>query len=55
MACALWFLMMMLALLLCDIHDTLLDVNVDDCSCDLICTSSIDLENEALAFEASAR
>ena len=35
----------------CDTHDTLLDVNYDDCSCGLICTSCIELENEALALK----
>ena len=30
----------------CDNHETLLDVNNDDCSCGLICTSCIDLKNE---------
>ena len=30
----------------CDNHETLLDVNDDDCSCGLICTSRIDLNNE---------
>ena len=33
-----------------DNHDTLLDVNDDDCSCGHICTSCIELENEALAL-----
>jgi len=31
--------------------DTLLDVNDDACSCGLICTSCIDLENEVLALK----
>ncbi|KAG2563540.1 hypothetical protein PVAP13_8KG327908 [Panicum virgatum] len=35
----------------CDIHDTLPDVNVDDCSCGLICTSCIELKNEVLALK----
>ena len=34
-----------------DNHDTLLDVNDDDCSCGLLCTSCIDLENEVLALK----
>lgn len=34
----------------CDNHDALLDVNDDSCSCGLICTSCIDLENEVLAL-----
>jgi len=35
----------------CDIHDTLSDVNDNDCSCDFICTSCINLENEVLALK----
>ena len=35
----------------CDTHDILLDVNDDACSCGLICTSCIDLENEVLALK----
>jgi len=35
----------------CDIHDTLPDVNDDDCSCGLICTSCIELKNEVLALK----
>jgi len=35
----------------CHIHDTLPDVNDDDCSCGLICTSCIELENEVLALK----
>ena len=35
----------------CDIHDILLDVNDDACSCELICTSCIELENDVLALK----
>ena len=35
----------------CDNHDILFDVNNDACSCGLICTSCIDLENEVLALK----
>ena len=35
----------------CDIHYILLDVNDDDWSCGLICTSCIELENEVLALK----
>ena len=35
----------------CDNHDIVLDVNDDDCSCGLICTSCIELENEVLALK----
>jgi hypothetical protein len=35
----------------CHNHDALLDVNDDCCSCGLICTSCIDLENEVLALK----
>ena len=35
----------------CDTHDILLDVNDDACSCGLICTSCIDLENEVFALK----
>ena len=35
----------------CDIHDTLPDVNDDDCSCRLICTSCIELKNEVLVLK----
>ena len=35
----------------CDIHDTLPDVNDDDYSCGLICTSCIELKNEVLALK----
>ena len=35
----------------CDNHDILLDVSDDACSCGLICTSCIDLENEVLALK----
>jgi len=35
----------------CDINDTLSDVNDDDCSCGLICTSCIEFENDVLALK----
>ena len=35
----------------CDNHDSLLDVNDDDCSCGLICTSCIEFKNEVLALK----
>jgi hypothetical protein len=35
----------------CDDDDALVDVNVDTCSCGLICTSCIDLESEVLALK----
>src|SRR5579859_7298789 len=35
----------------CDNHNALLDVDDDTCSCGLICTSCIDLENEVLVLK----
>ena len=35
----------------CDNHETLLDVKDDDCSCGLLCTLCIELENEVLALK----
>ena len=35
----------------CDNHDSLLDVNDDDCSCGLICTSCIEFKNEVLSLK----
>ncbi|XP_022684993.1 uncharacterized protein LOC111258245 [Setaria italica] len=35
----------------CDNHDIVRDVNDDDCSCGLICTSCIELENEVLTLK----